>query len=492
MATPSEKPSFSPVRKWAIGFNVVLTTLLVLAVLIMVNYLSGRYFDRVHLGTKASFELSPRTVSLVRSITNRVHVTLYFDKDVDLYSDVSFLLREYHAKNSRIDVSTVDYYRDPGEALAVKTKFNLGSATNENFVIFESGDRSKVIAGNELVPSTIEPVSAREYRRKPISFLGESRFTEALLAVTTSEPKKAYFLEGHGEQLISDGGDLGLSTFAGILKQNYIVSQPLTLLGTNTVPQDCDVLIIPGPRTRLTDFELGKLGNYLTNHGRLFVLFNAQTRDHETGIEALLREFGVNVLTNLVIDTAQLDRNSIQKDGIAAIGVSAFTLHPAVNPVIGTGLYMFLPRPVLMSGATNLAAELRNEPIANTSSNAYLVTEQEQPVPRMYPVVVASEQTGEAAAANRPGPARMLVSGDSFLFSNQLIELLGNRDFASSSANWLVERPAMLEGVGPRPVTEYRLVVSQSQMQKLELLLLGAVPGGILVFGGMIWLSRRK
>jgi len=42
------KPSFSPWRKWSIGFNVVLIVLVVLSVVVMVNYLSRDYFTRFH------------------------------------------------------------------------------------------------------------------------------------------------------------------------------------------------------------------------------------------------------------------------------------------------------------------------------------------------------------------------------------------------------------------------------------------------------------
>ncbi|MEI9959870.1 MAG: hypothetical protein WDM76_01695 [Limisphaerales bacterium] len=67
-----------------------------------------------------------------------------------------------------------------------------------------------------------------------------------------------------------------------------------------------------------------------------------------------------------------------------------------------------------------------------------------------------------------------------------------NRDFLSYAANWLLDRPTLLEGIGPRPVTEFRLMMTQSQQQQVRWLLLGALPGVILLFGGFVWLVRRK
>ena len=84
MATdPHSKPSFSPYRKWGIGLHVFLLVVVVLSVVVMVNYLSRDYFLRFHLSTRTRIELSPRTVGLLRSLTNQVKVTLYYDTEDD-------------------------------------------------------------------------------------------------------------------------------------------------------------------------------------------------------------------------------------------------------------------------------------------------------------------------------------------------------------------------------------------------------------------------
>ena len=86
----------------------------------------------------------------------------------------------------------------------------------------------------------------------------------------------------------------------------------------------------------------------------------------------------------------------------------------------------------------------------------------------------------------------MIVTGDSFFLDNQMMQAAANRDFAGYAANWLLDRPTLLEGIGPRPVTEYRLTMTRAQQNKVRWLLLGALPGGILLFGGLVWLVRRK
>lgn len=74
---------------------------------------------------------------------------------------------------------------------------------------------------------------------------------------------------------------------------------------------------------------------------------------------------------------------------------------------------------------------------------------------------------------------------------NRQLDLLANRDFAGLAANWLLDRTQLLEGLGPRPVSEYRLVMTKKQLQSAQWILLGAMPGGVLVLGTLVWLRRR-
>jgi hypothetical protein len=86
----------------------------------------------------------------------------------------------------------------------------------------------------------------------------------------------------------------------------------------------------------------------------------------------------------------------------------------------------------------------------------------------------------------------MIVVGDDIFLGNYYIDSGGNRDFLNAAVNWLCDRPMLLSGIGPRPVTNLRLQITQHQQRQLTWLLLGALPGGVLVFGWFVWLVRRK
>jgi hypothetical protein len=90
------------------------------------------------------------------------------------------------------------------------------------------------------------------------------------------------------------------------------------------------------------------------------------------------------------------------------------------------------------------------------------------------------------------GSTRMVVVGESVFLTNTGIRSAANRDFAGYALNWLLERTQLLEGLGPRSIVEYRIVMSQSQLQRVQWILLAAIPGGALLLGSLVWLRRRR
>jgi hypothetical protein len=483
---PKSQPSFSPGRRWKIGFDVVVRTALVLAVVVMVNYLGAHFFGRFYLSSQTRVTLSERTANVLRSLTNHVAVTLYYDRKNDFYPDIVALLNEYRLVNPRISIRTVDYVRDAGEAEKVKEQYKLNSQTDKNLVIFDCDGRIKIAPGDGLTQYTLEQIpneKEREFQRKPVAFNGEMMFTSMLLALENPRPLTAYFLQGHGEPALNDSGNLGYLKFGSTLAQNYIAVQNLELTGDQPVPIDCNLLIIAAPTVPLSDLELQKIKKYLADGGRLFVLFNYASVNRPTGLEPILQDWGVNVSSDFV-----KDRNNSTDD----IVVRKFSSHPVVNPLAQLALQVIRPRCVARVDWQNPPANAPQvDELAFSSDNSVLVSDPTAP-PRSYPLMVAVEQKPVAGVANPRGNTRMIVAGDSIFLGNYCIEAGGNRDFVSYAANWLLDRTTLLKGIGPRPVTEFRLLMTRIQQREVRWLLLGALPGAVLLFGCLVWLARRK
>lgn len=492
---PQSRPSFSPYRKWGVGLHLVVLVFIVLSVVVMANYISLNYFLRFHLSAHSQIELSPRTIGLLKAITNQVQVTLYYDtKDEEaLYSTVQDLLGEYRLVNSRIKVQTVDYMRDTGLAQKTKAKYNLSARSDKNLVIFDCEGKVRTVAGNQLASYVYEQLTNEapgtaeiQLRRKPAAFLGEIAFTSALLDVISPNPLKAYFLQGHGEHQMDSGDEVaGYLKFAAILeKQNRIQAEPLSLLGTNVVPAECNLLVIAGPRDAIPDAELDKIEQYLNQGGRLLALFSYASVRKSTGLEKVLAKWGVDVGQNVITDPD----NTIKGTDVI---ISRFGKHAVVSSLHESRLHVSLPRSV---GRLKLQADAADAPrvdeLAFSGPRATAAGDSLRQPP--FPLMVAVEKGLIKDLITERGSTRMIVVGDSLFLGNLQIDSAANRDFAGNAVNWLLERTHLLAGLGPRPITQYRIVMSQTQLHQAQWVLLGALPGAVLLLGGLVWLRRRR
>ncbi len=86
----------------------------------------------------------------------------------------------------------------------------------------------------------------------------------------------------------------------------------------------------------------------------------------------------------------------------------------------------------------------------------------------------------------------MVVVGESIFLGNQTIDQAANREFVTHSLNWLLARNELLASIPPRPIKEYRLVMSASQISAIYWILMLGFPGSVLMVGLLVSVRRRK
>jgi ABC-2 type transport system permease protein len=251
---------------------------------------------------------------------------------------------------------------------------------------------------------------------------------------------------------------------------------------------DCNLLVVAGPRETIPDLELDKVELYLKQGGRLLALFNCYPilppGKKDTGLEKVLAKWGVDVGHNVIKDP---DNTSSGTDVI----VGSFAKHPLVNSLLQSRLHLLLPRSVGRLKLHSQAADApRVEELAFSGPGASAPGDLVHKPP--FPLMVAVEKGALKDVITERGSTRILVVGDSLFLGNHQIDSLANRDFAGYAVNWLLERTQLLEGLGPRPVQEHRVVMTKTQLHQAQWVLLAGLPGSVLLLGGLVWLRRRK
>ena len=491
------RPSFSPRRKWSIGLSVLISALSLIGLLAIANYLSVRYFERFHWTNNQSYVLSPLTKQVLASLTNEVRMTVFFARGEDLYPPVMALINEYRRASPKLVVREVDLIRDPTASEMLKRNYPYGA--DKNVIVFESNGRTKAVLERELSQYDSADIShliagqSQEIRRT--GFQGEQMFTSAILTVSDPRQLTAYFLQGHGEHDPTDEEGKGYSKFALLLRRNNIAVQKVTLSGEAEVPPDCQLMVIAGQKFPLDRREREKIEKYLNEGGRLLAFLSTLGKDGElatTGLESLLGRWGVDVGDNQVTDLP----NTVNQYGFITTN---FGSHPVIRPMQGSQLYLYLPRSVEKLRTARQAADSpKVEELFFTSRHGQASKDVHdyRPIPSLadrrgsIPLAVAVEKGSIQGISARRGSTRMVVVGESYFLNNSAIAYVANSDFAHFCVNWLLDRSQLI-AIGPRPMDHVTLTMTQAQMSATRWVLLGAMPGSILLIGLLVGWRRR-
>ncbi|MCW5558275.1 MAG: GldG family protein [Verrucomicrobiae bacterium] len=504
-----ERLSFEPGRRLRVGFSVAVAVLSLLALVAMVNFWAvTRHVWRHDVRSRDGTVLSPLTLQTLSGLTNPVTVSVLFNPEDDLFPHVDGLLREYAARSPQIRIEVIDAIRNPGSAQLLKSQYKLG-ANAGNLVVFDGGGgRTRVVTAGQLSVYNSEDTQAvmagenREIRRS--GFTGEYHFTSALAAVQEGDPVKAVYLLGHGEHLPDSQEKLmGYSQFMELLtgEKNLQVEMLRLSVPTNDLPAECQLLIVAGPTSPFLPAELAKIEAFLQRGGRLLALLHPYSVEKGTGLEGLLLRWGVAAMPAYAGD----EQSSLTKLDVVS---RSFGSHPLVLPLRrDDGLVYFpLPRIVSPLPADRLPADAPRAEVLVWTSEAGFTRSGIQGGQAAFdplrdikgkpvPMAVAAEKGGVSGIAASRGATRLVVIGDSTMFANESLgkplPTANNRDFANLAISWLLDRPQSL-AIGPKPIREYRLHLTETQMRTLRWVLLGAMPGGVLLLGMVVWLRRRS
>jgi len=217
----------------------------------------------------------------------------------------------------------------------------------------------------------------------------------------------------------------------------------------------------------------------------------------QRGLEGVLAKWGVTVGRNVVRD----EKNSTSPS-LADLVTLTFSSHPLMRPVFGSQLFFVLPRSVRKSdNAPAGAGAPQVDPLVYTGPEGRVITDlrpdrvinpTDGDLRGNVPLIVAVERGGIRNVSADRGATRLVVTGESLFLDNNNIDREGNREFAAYAVNWLLARDELLVNVPPRPIWDYKLNMTKSQMTGARWILMAVMPGSVLVLGALVWLRRRR
>jgi ABC-type uncharacterized transport system involved in gliding motility auxiliary subunit len=482
-------------RQQAVRYTVsgVVAVVLVIALTIMVNWLSGRRYVRADWTTTHIYSLSEKTKNILSDLSEEIKVVVFMTPQTSMYDQVQELLERYKAASDKITVEYIDPEKEPLKTKQLAEQFGVQVADT---VVFVYGDRTKYVTSDQMAEMDY---SGMQYGQGPTmkSFKGEEQFTSAILSLVAPNVPKVYFVTGHGEAALEGGAsDRSLRILSDALKRENMETADTTLL-SGEVPDDAAVLAIVGPTRAYTEVEIEALDAFLDRGGRLLVALDPLIEPggtmRPTRLEPFLADRGVTVRDDLVVDPSR----RLPFYDLSAVYLEDFPAHPVTKGLEGFAVLFTVSRSLAADGdnstvivqtsdegwgETNLTMLLRGEPVS--------LDDADNSGPAAVGVAVEDVAPDAEAEDEEKTQYRLVVFGDSDFLTDVDISNAGNAVLATNAFNWLAAREDLV-GIPARDVEQVSLFLTRQQMRNLLLLVLVAMPGAAIIAGIFIWRKRR-
>jgi ABC-type uncharacterized transport system involved in gliding motility auxiliary subunit len=453
------------------------SVLAMLAVLVIVNYLSQeRFSKRWDLTENQVFSLSDQTVQLLQKLDAPVRFRV-FDRETE-FEGFRARLNEYEYQSDQVNVEYVDVDRQP--QLAQQAKVDAYGT-----VLIEYKDRVERVSSNT-----------------------EQELTNGLIKAITGAQKKVYFVQGHGEKDTASSERDGYSEISGALGRDNFGVEKLVLPQQKDVPEDASVVIVAGPRSDLLPQEIDMLKRYLARGGHLMVMLDPPAPDAAPMplLEGMLKEWSVDAGRNVVIDASGVGQIF---GGDASVPVAASYPQHAITEGFGNLLTAYpLARSVAPTQsatdgrvATSFIetsprswAEADLKPSGQVEMNA---DAGDKPGPVSIGVAVTAPIPEPPGAAPKPPDqqaarpeSRLTVIGDSDFPANFALGIQGNRDLFLNAVNWLAQQENLIS-IRPREAGDRRITLTAETTRWIMLMSIFVVPAAVFGTGVYAWWRRR-
>ncbi len=294
-------------RRLLYGYNTVLTTLLLMAILIVINVLVYVNFaTAIDFTASNLYSLSSRSKAILKEgLEKPTKIYVLMVVGSTLQQEMQTLLTNCREVNDKIEVKYLSPDLDEDQVRELERKYSF---TGREGVLVVYGDPKE--ENHRFIPVD-DLFSVDSFGSRELKFKGEDALMTALSALSEGKSKPVvYFTQGHGEFDLNNSDTSRLDEGTGALrsrleKRNYDV-RPLELGPANPkIPDDASIVVIARPSIPFAPAAIDALRRYMKppdaakKKGKLFVLFDVVLSPENTmvrtGLEDFMKEFNVEV-----------------------------------------------------------------------------------------------------------------------------------------------------------------------------------------------------
>ncbi|MCI8505525.1 MAG: GldG family protein [Lachnospiraceae bacterium] len=454
------------------GAYSLMLTGIVSAILIVINVLASvlpSTLTQLDISSARLYSITSNTKAVVNALEK--DVTIYWVVQADEEDEViENLLAKYESLSEHIQVVK----KNPDVYPAFSQQYTSETVPN-NSLIVECGDSSRYISYEDIYLTEAD-MTTYSYTT---AFDGEGMITSAIDYVVSEDHPKLYITKGHGEAELS-------AVFAEQIEKQNIETTTFTLLNSDTVPEEADVVLIYAPTRDISEEEKEMLAEYTANGGKLMVMAGPVEGGALTTLYSLLEEYGVEAEEGIVVEG---DRNyyAFKQPYIL---LPEMADHEITNPLTEGNYYAIIP---IALGLTVTDTSGSVTQLLTTSEMSYSKT-------AGYAIETYEKEEGDV-----DGPFATAVSVD--CGGDGQIVWFASSDFLddmynaySSGANLDLGMNALSFMIGEREAVAIRskslnynyLTINESTASYLKVMMIGVFPLVFLGYGVCVVVSRRR
>jgi len=486
-------------KQFFLKFQLLFEAVILLATIALVYTVIQPFHERWDMTHDKIYSLPQSTLGVLRDLKDRkIDVLLFFLQDDPARQGLEVFLKECRRHHPEFHY---DFY-DPNRRPQLAKKFNV---TDAKTVLFRSGDREERLIG-----------------------ASEEGFTNAFLRLLHPKDLDVCFVTGHGEVVLEDEATGGYLQFRDTL-QGYNARIHGIVLARDHVPDNCQVVVVGGPRWDLTPGEFADLDKAF-NHGKGLLLL-VDPMDPGAGLAFIeyVKKYGVALGQNVIVDKAS---RMVGGDFLMPLVSRYLTTHPATKNMKQA---TFFPLVRTVQPSTDVAPGLEVTPLAMTGERSWAETD----LPALEngnatfdmktdiagplsiavavesnadyrPQIAAAKQKNEDQKPQTPGKeleaqkekpsamdsgplsrGRMIIVGDGDFLTNGYLYLSGNKELGLNMVRWLANDDRFMDV--KRPELRFKpLLLDVSRRDRLLIILIGVYPVLFLLIGGTYLGIRSK
>jgi len=471
-------------NKWLLkGTTTVILVALVIAGYVGLNMLSKNLkIDDLDFTTAKLYSLTEATKTKLKTLKDDITIQLI---NMSEYEQAIDYIKKYQNASKKIKIEEI---ADISTRPDIQTKYEITSS--DVLVVVKNGEIEKVLTADDLY--------TRDYSTYEVIDTVEEAVTNAITEVTLEEKPQIYVLTGKTyyapEQVLS-----------AILHQlNAEANQldPLDILSTGKVPDDCDCLVITTLKQDLDEMEKDKILEYINNGGKILMLSSQNILEVDTpNLDYILAQYGISMEYGAVFE----------QDSSKMLSGSPELIIADVNASYLSDIGMSLKMCLVDAGKIQFVDSeklkelgVKYEAIATTSEKSYIRTQFD--ITSLSRTDKDSEEGSSIIAARVEKTISDEKDSELIIFANELfasnmqvliggqyytyaVQLYNNEDVILNSISHLTEREDTIT-IRKTDETSYYTVTDQEDV--IIKTIIFVVPILIIGAGVVVWAVRRR